>query len=55
MKSVAPHPECFISARDGQDARDPRQMLMESRIETRHLRHLRKLLPEGFDQGDFGR
>ena len=55
MKSVTFHAQLFVSARNGQDSRHPRQVLMKSRIETGHLWHPGVLFTECFDQGDFGR
>ena len=53
MKAVTPDAFGVVAPRNGQQLRDARQVMMESRVETGDLRQLREPLVKRFGQQDF--
>ena len=50
MKAVPAHPLRFVAARDGQQLRHARQVMVKSSVETSHLRQLREAAMKGLCQ-----
>ena len=55
VKSIASHPLRFVAARNRQHARHARQIMVKSRVETRHLRQVGKAAMKRLDQKDLFR
>ena len=52
VKPVPPHPLCFVAARDRQQPGHARQVMVKSRVETRHLGQVRKSAMKRLGQQD---
>ena len=55
VKAVAPHAQRFKAARDRHDLRHARQVMVESGVETRHLRHVGEAAMKRLGEQDFFR